>query len=255
MACWTRLPPRPAAGLSRARGSIWCCRRFPATASPISRPSSAGTPAAPRVPRRLGYTRYVAQGGDVGAVITDNMGRLAPAGLLGIHMNLLVPALGGAPMPTNTDEERAAAADDRLRPAGLPRRPGGLDAGSRHRQLLQDLPRLPRRTPVGQPHPRPHPRQHHALLADRHRRLGRPLVLGELPGSPPRRRAGPSARHPPGRVQRLPGRDLPGPRSWVQLGYPTLRYYNKPARGGHFAAWEEPQLFSEELRAAFRSLR
>jgi pimeloyl-ACP methyl ester carboxylesterase len=60
--------------------------------------------------RRLGYTRYVAQGGDVGAVITDNLGRLAPAGLLGIHMNLLVTALGGAPMPTNTDEERAAAA-------------------------------------------------------------------------------------------------------------------------------------------------
>jgi pimeloyl-ACP methyl ester carboxylesterase len=60
--------------------------------------------------RRLGYTRYVAQGGDVGAVVTDAMGRQAPAGLLGIHMNLLVTALGGAPMPTNTDEERAAAA-------------------------------------------------------------------------------------------------------------------------------------------------
>jgi plasmid stabilization system protein ParE len=65
----------------------------------------------------------------------------------------------------------------------------------------------------------------------------------------------PTPGHPPGRVQRLPRRDLPGPRSWVQIGYPTLMYYNKPARGGHFAAWEEPQLFSEELRAAFRSLR
>jgi hypothetical protein len=60
--------------------------------------------------RRLGYPRYVAQGGDVGAAVTDNLGRLAPAGLLGIHMHLLVTALGGAPMPTNTDEERAAAA-------------------------------------------------------------------------------------------------------------------------------------------------
>ena len=59
---------------------------------------------------RLGYTRYVAQGGDVGAVITDNLGREAPAGLIGIHMNLLVTALGGAPEPTNTGEERAAAA-------------------------------------------------------------------------------------------------------------------------------------------------
>ena len=59
--------------------------------------------------RRLGYTRYVAQGGDVGAGVTDAMGRQAPEGLIGIHTNLLVPALGG-PMPTDTDEERAAAA-------------------------------------------------------------------------------------------------------------------------------------------------
>ena len=59
--------------------------------------------------RRLGYTRYVAQGGDVGAGVTDAMGRQAPEGLVGIHTNLLVPALNG-PMPTDTDEERAAAA-------------------------------------------------------------------------------------------------------------------------------------------------
>ena len=59
--------------------------------------------------QRLGYTRYVAQGGDVGAAITDAMGRLAPEGLIGIHTNLLVTALGGAPQPTETDEEKAAA--------------------------------------------------------------------------------------------------------------------------------------------------
>ena len=59
--------------------------------------------------RRLGYTRYVAQGGDVGAGVTDAMGRQAPEGLIGIHTNLLVPALSGT-MPTDTDEERAAAA-------------------------------------------------------------------------------------------------------------------------------------------------
>src|SRR5438105_182580 len=58
---------------------------------------------------RLGYDRYVAQGGDVGAGVTDAMGRQAPEGLIGIHTNLLVPALNG-PMPTDTDEERAAAA-------------------------------------------------------------------------------------------------------------------------------------------------
>jgi hypothetical protein len=62
------------------------------------------------------------------------------------------------------------------------------------------------------------------------------------PPSPSRSRSAPSRR------------DLP-PRSWVQIGYPTLMFDNKPARGGHFAAWEEPHLFSEQLRAAFRSLR
>ena len=61
--------------------------------------------------RRLGYTRYVAQGGDVGAAVTDAMGRLAPAGLLGIHLNLLVTALRNtAGLPKNTDEEKAAVA-------------------------------------------------------------------------------------------------------------------------------------------------
>ena len=63
----------------------------------------------PELMRRLGYGRYVAQGGDVGAAVTDAMGRIAPEGLIGIHTNLFVPALGGA-MPTDTDEERAAAA-------------------------------------------------------------------------------------------------------------------------------------------------
>src|SRR5512132_2317651 len=57
---------------------------------------------------QLGYTRYVAQGGDVGASVTDQMGRQAPGGLLGIHMNLLVTTLSGAPVPENTEEERAA---------------------------------------------------------------------------------------------------------------------------------------------------
>src|SRR5437764_356071 len=59
--------------------------------------------------RRLGSTHYVAQGGDVGAGVTDVMSRQAPEGLIGVHTNLLVPALNG-PMPTDTDEERAAAA-------------------------------------------------------------------------------------------------------------------------------------------------
>jgi pimeloyl-ACP methyl ester carboxylesterase len=59
---------------------------------------------------RLGYPRYVAQGGDQGAAVTDAMGRQAPEGLIGIHTNLLVTALGGAMLPSETEEERAAAA-------------------------------------------------------------------------------------------------------------------------------------------------
>ena len=116
--------------------------------------------------RRLGYTRYVAQGGDVGAAVTDAMGRQAPEGLIGIHTNLLVPALAGGPFPTETDEERAAAAavatfratgfgyflEQATRPQTIgyalldsPGRAGGLDARPRHRQLLQDRARLRRR--------------------------------------------------------------------------------------------------------------
>jgi hypothetical protein len=53
----------------------------------------------------------------------------------------------------------------------------------------------------------------------------------------------------------FPGEIFQAPRSWVELAYPTLVYYNQPERGGHFAAWEEPGLFAEEVRAAFTSLR
>src|SRR6201994_2701872 len=103
---------------------------------------------------RLGYTSYVAQGGDVGAGITDAMSRLAPEGLIGVHTNLLVPALNNpAALPADTEPEKAALAaiktfqtsgngyfvehvhqapDRRLRAAGLPRRTRGVDGGPRH---------------------------------------------------------------------------------------------------------------------------
>ena len=116
---------------------------------------------------RLGYTRYVAQGGDVGAAVTDAMGRQAPEGRSASIRPVRARA-GGRRVPTETEEERAAAeagatfratgfrllpranhaaADDRLRPAGFTGRPGGVDARPRHRQLLQDLPRV--RRPAG----------------------------------------------------------------------------------------------------------
>ena len=149
---------------------------------------------------RLGYTRYVAQGGDQGAAVTDAMGRQAPEGLIGIHTNLLVPALGNAgALPANSEEERAAAdALATFRASGF-----GyfLEQATRPQTIgyaLLDSPvalaawmldhdtdsyyKISRAfvdgQALGQSHPRPHPRQHHDLLADRHRRLGGPVVLG-----------------------------------------------------------------------------
>ena len=84
--------------------------------------------------RRLGYTRYVAQGGDVGAGVTDAMGRQAPDGLLGIHTNLLVTALGGRPCRRTPSEERAAARGDRDVPDERQRLlPGAGHAAADHR--------------------------------------------------------------------------------------------------------------------------
>jgi hypothetical protein len=86
------------------------------------------------------YARYVAQGGDVGAVVTDNLGRLPPAGLLGIHMNLLVTALGGAQsLPMNTPEEIAA-----VNPLGEFVRSGGPRRPRTNRRACTLLPLTPR---------------------------------------------------------------------------------------------------------------
>jgi pimeloyl-ACP methyl ester carboxylesterase len=227
--------------------------------------------------RRLGYTRYVAQGGDVGAAVTDTMGRQAPAGLLGIHMNLLVTVLAGPPQAESEQERAAVAQLATFRESGFgyllematrpqtigyalldsPGRPGRLAARPRHGQLLQDLPRVRRRQSRGQSRPGPDRRQRHPVLADGHRRLGGPVLLGGRsgPGTGTRVRPGPSAGVAPGRLHHLPRRDLADPRSWVENSYPNVSYFHEADRGGHFAAWEEPELFATEIRAAFASLR
>ena len=104
---------------------------------------------------------------------------------------------------------------------------------------------------AGGPDARRHPRQHHALLADEHGDLlGAPL-LGEQAGL-----RFPEGRRYPGRRERLPGRDLSRcSRSWAEQAYPKLIHYNKLPKGDHFAAWEQPELFVGEMRAAFKSLR
>ena len=227
--------------------------------------------------RRLGYTRYVAQGGDVGAGVTDAMGRQAPEGLIGIHTNLLVPALGGAE-PTDTDAgtrgarrdrhvpgdrqrllRRAghAAADDRLRPAGLPVALAawmldhdtdayykisrafvdGQPSGNLTRDHILDNITLYWLTGTGASAAR----SYWEDGADAPARRGRPDSAGRS------RSRSASPRSP----ARSGGRRAAGSRRPT----PTLIYFNEVDRGGHFAAWEEPELFPSEIRAAFRSLR
>jgi pimeloyl-ACP methyl ester carboxylesterase len=225
---------------------------------------------------RLGYPRYVAQGGDQGAAVTDGMGRQAPEGLVGIHTNLLVPALGGAPQPEDTDEERAAAeALHVFRASGF-----GyfLEQATRPQTIgyaLLDSPvalaawmldhdtdsyyKISRAFVDGQPSgnlTRDHILDNITLywLTGTGASAARSYweggqATGRAAGTPP-----PAVSLPVGFTQ-FPGEIFGAPRSWVEKAYPTLVYYNQVDKGGHFAAWEEPQLFSEELRKAFDSLR
>ncbi len=227
--------------------------------------------------RRLDYTRYVAQGGDVGASVTDAMGRQAPEGLLGIHTNLLVTALGGA-MPAETEQERAALdAINTFRTTGF-----GyfLEQATRPQTIgyaLLDSPvalavwmldhdtdayyKISRAFVDGQPSgglTRDHILDNITLYwltgtgasaARSYWESGRAQALAAAAGQAP-----PPVTLPVGYTT-FPGEIFRAPRSWVEKGYPTLTYFHEADRGGHFAAWEEPELFATEVRAAFRSLR
>jgi pimeloyl-ACP methyl ester carboxylesterase len=229
--------------------------------------------------RRLGYDRYVAQGGDVGAGVTDVMGRQAPEGLLGIHVNLLVTALGGLQFPTDTEEERAAAA------AIATFQASGFSYFLQMATRPQTIGYAQLDSPV-------------ALAAwlldhdtDSYEKIARAFVDGEPSGNltrdnvldnitlywltgtgasaarsywenyGPVAAAAAAAGPPPPDVAvpvgftTFPGEIWRTPRSWAELSYATLGYFNEVDRGGHFAAWEEPELFASEIRAAFRPLR
>ena len=227
--------------------------------------------------KRLGYARYVAQGGDVGALVSDVMGRQAPDGLLGIHLNLLA----GAPfivdrLPKISEQERAAHAalatfttdgfgyfqEQVTRPQtigySLLDSPAGLAAwmldhdtdsyykisrvfvegkpvGNLTRESIVDNIMLYWLTGTG------------ASAARWYWETGRAgaRAAGQAP---------PPVKVPVG-FTAFPGEIFPAPRSWVEVAYPGLAYYNVVDRGGHFAAWEEPALFVAELRAAFKPLR
>ena len=227
--------------------------------------------------KRLGYTKFVAQGGDWGAVITDLMGVQAPPELLGIHVNMpgVVPldvdkaAQSGAPAPSglSSDEkiayERltfvyakgiAYASQLGLRPQSLcaiADSPVGLaayllDHDARSYELFK------------------------RVFAGRLEGITRDDLLDNITLTWLTNTAISSGRlywentlsffsvkgvSIPVAVSEFPDELYPTPRSWAERAYPRLIHYNKLEKGGHFAAWEQPQLLSQELRAGFRSLR
>jgi pimeloyl-ACP methyl ester carboxylesterase len=228
--------------------------------------------------RRLGYDRYVAQGGDVGASVTDQMGRQAPEGLLGIHMNLLVTTLAGGPLPGESEEERAGLEEIKtfrtsgfgyfLEQATRPQTIGyalldspvslaawmldhdtdayykissafveGKPSGNLTRDHILDNVTLYWLSGTG------------ASAARSYWENGQAQARAAAAGQTP-----PAVSLPVGFTQ-FPGEIFRAPRSWVEAGYPNVTYFNKAERGGHFAAWEEPEIFSAEVRAAFRSVR
>ena len=219
----------------------------------------------------LGYTRYVAQGGDVGALVTDLMGRQAVEGLVGYHLNLLTAVLAiGDQLPKESEQERAAAealATFRqdgfgyfLEMATRPQTIGYalLDSPVAPAWLLDhdtdSYYKISARSSTASPwaiSPGHHRRQHHAVLADRHRNVGGPLVLGGRPsaGRGACERPASSGGHRAGRLHDVPRRERASRAAGSRSVYPDLAYFNEVDRGGHFAAWEEPGS-SREMRAA-----
>lgn len=229
--------------------------------------------------KRLGYTHYVSQGGDWGSVVADAMGRQAPEGLLGIHLNMpaTVPAdvakalQDGDPAPAGLSAKETAAFNSLTklytRGAGyagmMVTRPQTLGYG------LTD-------SPVGLA----------SFFLDKfndwtysggnaEKSLTRDEILDDISLYWFTNTANSSANlywennnnnfnvveqktndiKIPVAVTVFPGEIYQAPRSWTEKAYKNLIYFNEVNKGGHFASWEEPQLFTEELRAAFKSLR
>ncbi len=228
---------------------------------------------------RLGYTRYVAQGGDVGALVTDLMGRQGVEGLAGYHLNLLTAVLAvGDHLPKESEQERAAheaVATFKqdgfayfLEMATRPQTIGyalldspvamaawlldhdtdsyykissafvdGEPVGNLTRENIVDNITLYWLTGTA------------VSAARSYWEDARALAAALASGQPP-----PPVSVPVG-FTTFPGEIWATPRSWAEAVYPDLAYFNEVDRGGHFAAWEEPELFTTEVRAAFSSLR
>jgi pimeloyl-ACP methyl ester carboxylesterase len=232
--------------------------------------------------KRLGYTRYVASGGDWGAFVVDQMGLQAPPGLLAIHTNMpaVVPndintALSrGNPAPVGLSAEEQRACEQLARTFkqvqyavlmaarpqtlyGIADSPVGLAAwlldhndadGQPARAVFSALSRTSSATGELT---RDEILDNITLYWLTNTGVSASRLYWEYKGGffNAKGVAIPVA------VSVFPGEQYEAPRSWTEKAYPKLIHYNKVARGGHFAAWEEPGVFSEEVRASFRSLR
>jgi pimeloyl-ACP methyl ester carboxylesterase len=229
---------------------------------------------------RLGYTGYVAQGGDQGAGVTDAMGRQAPSGLLGVHFNFL-DAVPKELLMAALNIRLAFSADDRAelgKVVAIFMRGYIAEMGEHPQTIGYSL----LDSPIGLA----------AWMldhdADSYEKISRAFVEGKPTGGLTRdavldnitlywltstgastsrlywetgRAAKASFKNPPPHVKLpvaytvFPDELFQAPRHWVKHAYHELVYFNEAEKGGHFAAWEEPEIFAEEIRAAFRSLR
>jgi pimeloyl-ACP methyl ester carboxylesterase len=227
--------------------------------------------------KRLGYTRFVAQGGDWGNAVTETMALQAPPELIGIHTNMAatVPAdidkaaFSGAPAPSNlsADEQRAYGQLSLFYKHGLGY---AIEMANRPETLygIAD-------SPIGLAGwILDHDTASEALIArvfdGQTEGLTRDDILDNVTLYWLTNTAISSARlyweykggffdprglQIPVAVSAFPDEIYQAPKSWTEKAYPKLIYYNRPPKGGHFAAWEQPELFTEEIRASFRSLR
>jgi pimeloyl-ACP methyl ester carboxylesterase len=225
---------------------------------------------------RLGYTRYVAQGGDWGALITELIGKMAPPGLLGIHTNMpsAVPPEIFAALPTHKpppglspDEKKAFERLDFFFTHGL----SYAQQMANHPQTLYGI----ADSPIGlAAWFLDHDLRSYELIArafdGKSEGLSRDDVLDNITLTWLTNTAISEARlyrenklpffapigvKVPIAVTSFPDELYPVPRSWAEKTYPNLIHFNKVDKGGHFAAWEQPKIFSEELRKGFSSLR
>jgi pimeloyl-ACP methyl ester carboxylesterase len=232
--------------------------------------------------KRLGYARYVAQGGDWGAFVVDQMGLQAPSGLLGIHTNMpaTVPAdidkalLAGRPAPSGLSVEEQRAYEQLIRTFkqvdyarlmgsrpqtlyGIADSPVGLaawlldhnDAGGQPAATVAAA--LNRTTSTTGELTRDEILDNITLYWLTNTGVSASRLYWEYKGG----FFNTKGVLIPVAVSVFPGEQYEAPLSWAERAYPKLIYFNRVAKGGHFAAWEQPQLFSEEVRRGFRPLR